>query len=173
MAATEFTKALELFRASFPNQIETFRLIRISQYFSYTAFVADALTEAVVNHLREMAIANPDFRMPNCQDPAVIVKTLLDFFGGSISETDGLELMLAPEGSDVNHPMITPGKREHIEGKFIRNAINLMMRVPLVPEWQGDKIFNFSFPDSHFFFDTQGFDRWQAVQRSRHLALGT
>lgn len=133
-------------------------------YFSWTLHVADAMSEAVATHVRE----NPPEVMPDLTDPAVIVRTLFNFFGGTIGEADGLELVLLPEGRTSDHPDIIPGKRYAIGQAYLLNACAMMLGVPTMPV-KDDKglIRNFHFAKDYFFTDLAGLERWLPIRAAR------
>lgn len=157
-----------MFAASFdPNDFVPGRYERLCSYFSYTAYVANAIAEAVTDHLRQ----NPTAQPRDAGNPADLALTLLEFFNGKISEEDGLQLTLVPEGATTDHPWITPGKCEQITGSWIANAMNMMLGVPTVPESDANgKIANFNFAKDFFFQDIAGLQRWLMVRTSRRAA---
>lgn len=134
------------------------------KYFSYTAYVANALGEAVANHARENGLQIAT------DSPDVVARTLLDFFGGKIGESDGLELVLAPDNGTCDHPDIKPGARYAVGHVFIINAINMMVGVPTAPRYHDGKITGFFFVPEFYFNDVAGLERWLAVRAARRAA---
>ena len=139
-----------------------------SLYFSHGLLVADSLTTAVIQHLAEAAAADPSSEMPNVSDPAVIVRTVFDFFGGKIGTDDGLELIVLPADSPISHPGVQNGERQRIGAPTLMNTLNLMMRVPLTPVYFNGRVSNFKYNDEFFFRDAAGLDRWLAAKAARN-----
>lgn len=136
----------------------------IVDYFSWTMYVANAISTAVVEHLRE---TNPA-AMPDISDPAVIVRTLYNFFGGRITESDGLELVLIPEGQTSDHWDIIPGRKYNITHGYLHNACAMMLGVPTYPvKDEAGRIRNFWFVKEYFFTDLEGMERWLKVRAAR------
>jgi hypothetical protein len=140
----------------------------VAQYFSYSLLIADSLTTAVIGHLAEIAATDPSFKMPDVSNPAVIVRTVFEFFGGSIGKDDGLELVLLPEGSESNHPFVENGVKERISRGHLINAMQLMLRVPLTPVMVDGKVSNFEYHKEFFFRDAAGMEKWLAISSTRN-----
>jgi hypothetical protein len=140
----------------------------VAEYFSYSLLIADSLTTAVIGHLAEIAATDPSFKMPDVSDPAVIVRTVFEFFGGSIGKDDGLELVLLPEGSDADHPAVEKGVAKRIPVGHLINTLNLMLRVPLTPVMVDGKISNFEYHKEFFFRDVAGMEKWLAIRSARN-----
>jgi hypothetical protein len=139
----------------------------IVDYFSWTLHVANAISEAVANHVRE---SRPD-AMPDLSDPAVIVRTLYSFFGGRITENDGLELVLIPEGQSSDHHDIIPGKKYSVGYAYLLNACAIMLGVPTYTKRDdAGRIRNFTFVEEYYFRDAEGLERWLKIRAARKAA---
>ena len=139
-----------------------------SLYFSHLLIVADSMTAAVIQHLAEASAADPSSVMPDVSDPTVIVRTVLDFFGGKIGDDDGLELVLLPANSPFSHPAVKNGTQHKVCANGIRNAMNLMVRVPMRPIYGDGRVRNFKYIEEFFFSDAAGLDHWLAAKAARN-----
>jgi hypothetical protein len=149
-----------------PEDFEPGRYDTIVSYFSWTCYVANAISDAVTAHLRESG--EP---MPDVSDPAVIVRTLYNFFGGAIKEDDGLELVLIPEGQPSDHWDIVPGRKYAINYAYLHNACGIMLGVPTyITKGNTGRIRNFYFVEEYFFRDLAGMERWLTVRAARKAA---
>lgn len=134
------------------------------RYFSVYLLLADALTEAVTSHLRDTAAANPAFVMPDVRDPAIIVRTVFEFFDGELKAGDGLQLQLLSADSHENHPLVKKGEKQECGHGALLNTMNLMLRVPSVVD-HGGGAFNTITCDKRFFFrDIAGMENWLRVR---------
>jgi hypothetical protein len=134
------------------------------RYFSVYLLLADALTEAVVSHLRETAAANPEFRMPDVADPVVIVRTVFEFFDGRLKEGDGLQLQLLPADSPQEHPLVKKGEKQECGYGALLNTMNMMLRVPNVVDHSGGAFHTVIFDKRFFFRDIAGMENWLRVR---------
>lgn len=149
-----------------PSEFAAGRYEDISRYMSYTCYVANAVSDAVANHLRESA---PPV-MPDVSDPAVIARTLFEFFGGKISVGDGLQLVLIPADKKSDHKNIVAGKSHEVGASFLLNALNMVLGVPLNPVRRDGKIVNLDFDRDHFFCDVASMEKWLRVRAARKAA---
>lgn len=136
------------------------------KWFSAYLLMADALTEAVVSHLRDTAAANPDCPMPDVRDPAVICRTVFEFFDGRLKEGDGLQLQLLPADSPEEHPLVKKGEKEDCGYGALLNTMNLMMRVPHVANHTKAPYHTIVFDKRFFFHDLAGMENWLRVRSS-------
>lgn len=134
------------------------------RYFSVYLLMADALTEAVVSHLRETAAADPEFRMPDVADPAVIVRTVFEFFDGQLKQGDGLQLQLLSADSPEEHPLVKKGEKQECGHGALLNTMNLMLRVPNLADHSKGPYYAMRFDERFFFRDIAGMENWLRVR---------
>lgn len=136
------------------------------RYFSVYLLLADALTEAVVCHLRDTAAANPDFRMPDIRDPVAICRTVFEFFDGRLKPGDGLQLQLLSADSPEEHPLVKKGQKQECGYGALLNTMNLMLRVPSVVDQTMAPYDNIVCDKRFFFHDIAGMENWLRVRGS-------
>ena len=135
-------------------------------------YVVNALCEAVRNHVQEQAAAAAAAGQPfvavDTSDPVNVCRILFDFLGEGFG-TDSLELVLLPEGSVTDHPIVRPGVRQKVGPNLINNAMCMMLRVPTVPRFGPDgKIIEMAFHPDYYFDTVAGMERWLAVRAERN-----
>lgn len=136
------------------------------RYFSVYLLLADALTEAVSSHLRDTAAADPDFRMPDVRDPAVICRAVFEFFDGRLKEGDGLQLQLLSADSPEEHPLVKKGEKQECGYGALLNAMNLMLRVPSIVNHTKAPYHSIISDKRFFFHDLAGMDDWLRARGS-------
>jgi hypothetical protein len=135
-------------------------------------YVVNALAEAVRNHVQEQANAaaasGQPFTPVDTADPVNVCRILFDFMGEGFG-SESLELVILPEGSSTDHPLVRPGKRQKVCPNMINNAMCMMLRVPTVPRFgPNGKIVEMAFHPDYYFSDLAGMERWLQVRAERN-----